>query len=202
MHAEVPEDGRARNKRATRNALRAAALSLARDRGLVNVTVDEIAAHAGVSTRTFFNYFATKEDAALIDVLTVDHDDLVAFASSKHRDTAWSELSALVTANVDGAHRDNPNLLHYMQLQAEDSLLQAHQIRRFSSFLRRLADATTQRLGYRVRDRLTAELMAGTAVTAVRVGLERWAAGGGRGRPGAHVARAFAVFDPAFGPPS
>jgi len=202
MDAAVHEDGRARSKRATRSALRSAVLTLARDRGLANVTVDEIAAHAGVSTRTFFNYFDTKEDAALIDVLAVDDDDLVAFAAAKDRTTAWSELSALVTANVDRSHRDNPNLLQYMQLQADDDLLQAHQIRRFSSFLRRLADATTRRLGHRVRDRLTAELMAGSAVTAVRVGLERWAAGGGRGRPGAHVARAFAAFDPAFGPPS
>lgn len=202
MDATGPENGRARSKRATRNALRAAVLALARDRGLAAVTVDEIAAHAGVSTRTFFNYFDTKEDAAVIDVLALDPDDLAAFAVAKDRATAWAELSALVTANIDRAHRDDPNLLQYMQLQSVDRALQAHQVGRFSSFLRELANATAQRLGQRVRDRLTAELMAGSSVTAVRVGLEQWAAGGGRGRPGTHVGRALAVFDPAFGPPS
>ncbi len=40
-----------------------AAFELARERGLANVRVPEIARAAGVSTRTFNNYFASKERA-------------------------------------------------------------------------------------------------------------------------------------------
>ncbi|MBR7743665.1 TetR family transcriptional regulator [Phycicoccus sp. BSK3Z-2] len=50
-------------KRRTRLRLHTAAVRLAVERGYQATTADEIAAAAGVSPRTFFNYFATKEDA-------------------------------------------------------------------------------------------------------------------------------------------
>lgn len=56
---------RARKKRETRRALHLAAVDLVTERGLGGVTTDEIAAAAGVSPRTFFNYFPTK-DAAVV----------------------------------------------------------------------------------------------------------------------------------------
>jgi AcrR family transcriptional regulator len=54
---------RARKKLATREALAAAALRLALERGLDNVRVDDIAAAAGVSPRTYNNYFSSREEA-------------------------------------------------------------------------------------------------------------------------------------------
>ena len=62
-------------KQQTRDALAAAALRLAADRGLDHITVEEISAAAAVSPRTFFNYFATKDDAVLSDS-TVDAADI------------------------------------------------------------------------------------------------------------------------------
>nr|WP_042188563.1 TetR family transcriptional regulator [Kibdelosporangium sp. MJ126-NF4]CEL18323.1 Transcriptional regulator, TetR family [Kibdelosporangium sp. MJ126-NF4]CTQ97807.1 Transcriptional regulator, TetR family [Kibdelosporangium sp. MJ126-NF4] len=56
---------RERKKLETRARLVKIAIRLAAERGLENVTVDDIAAEAGVSGRTFFNYFPSKEDAIL-----------------------------------------------------------------------------------------------------------------------------------------
>lgn len=54
---------RERKKADTRRALSDAALNLAFERGLENVTRDEIASLAGVSLRTFNNYFSGKYEA-------------------------------------------------------------------------------------------------------------------------------------------
>ncbi|MCP2164004.1 TetR/AcrR family transcriptional regulator [Goodfellowiella coeruleoviolacea] len=64
----TPETGcglRERKKLATRAALRHAAVTLYRQHGPDSVTVEDICAAAGVSPRTFFNYFETKDEAVL-----------------------------------------------------------------------------------------------------------------------------------------
>jgi AcrR family transcriptional regulator len=54
---------RERKKQATREALSRAALQLALEHGPENVRVDDIAAAAGVSPRTYNNYFASRAEA-------------------------------------------------------------------------------------------------------------------------------------------
>lgn len=61
-----PADGPSRrelNKAATRQAITDAALALLRSNGPGNFTVEDIADAAGISRRTFFNYFSSTEAA-------------------------------------------------------------------------------------------------------------------------------------------
>jgi AcrR family transcriptional regulator len=58
-----PTSRRELNKAATRQAITEAALTLLRSKGPGNFTVEDIADAAGISRRTFFNYFASTEAA-------------------------------------------------------------------------------------------------------------------------------------------
>ena len=73
---------RERKKRETRRALNLAALDLVEEKGFAAVTTEEIAARAGVSARTFFNYFPSKEAA----VIGTTAEELEAYAASLEED--------------------------------------------------------------------------------------------------------------------
>jgi AcrR family transcriptional regulator len=61
--ADVPVSRRELNKAATRQAITGSTLALLRQHGPGNFTVEDIAEAAGISRRTFFNYFSTTEAA-------------------------------------------------------------------------------------------------------------------------------------------
>ncbi|HXD27254.1 MAG TPA: TetR/AcrR family transcriptional regulator [Arthrobacter sp.] len=62
---ETPMTQRERNRLDTWNAVHDAAAAMALEDGPGAVTIESISTRAGVSKRTFFNYFPTKEDAIL-----------------------------------------------------------------------------------------------------------------------------------------
>ena len=66
--ASIDDDGgglRERKRTATKLAIITAARFLTAERGFSGYTVEELCEEVGISRRTFFNYFPTKEDAVL-----------------------------------------------------------------------------------------------------------------------------------------
>src|ERR1700712_5570993 len=86
---------RTEQKELTRQALVDAALTLIAERGFDAITTDDIAVTAGVSPRTFFRYFATKES-----VLLFGEDDFVTSFTGVYlaQPSSLGELEAIVAS--------------------------------------------------------------------------------------------------------
>lgn len=95
---------RERRRRETELALVSEARQLTADVGLAGFTLEQLCERAGVSRRTFFNYFASKEDAVLgMGLHRHDHDAEAAFLAGGTAEGAISptlldDLAALVSA--------------------------------------------------------------------------------------------------------
>ncbi|STX05505.1 TetR/AcrR family transcriptional regulator [Kocuria rosea] len=128
--------------RRTRRSLIAGARRLTAERGLAGFTVDELCAEVGISRRSFFNYFASKDDAVLgtpaRDPLEAFGEEFVAGGSAPDGAPLLSALQELVVrsfALLEGPH-DRTLLLDV--LRREPVLLQ----RLTETMERRLAELT------------------------------------------------------------
>ncbi|WP_329087429.1 MULTISPECIES: TetR/AcrR family transcriptional regulator [unclassified Streptosporangium] len=89
---------RERKKLRTRHALIAAAFELFMEKGYEQTTVSEIAAAADVSTRTFFSYFASKEDVVFHNARDGIERVLRVIAEPRPGDRAIDLLARAVTS--------------------------------------------------------------------------------------------------------
>jgi AcrR family transcriptional regulator len=97
---------RERKKAETRDALASAALRLADELGPDRVTVDDIASAAGVSPRTFFNYFASKEDAIVGSSESSAARLVQELAARPAREAPIDALRAAIHASADHLQTD------------------------------------------------------------------------------------------------
>jgi len=179
--SDEPSGLRERKKVATRQALSEAAMRLAVERGLDNVLVEDIAEVAGVSTRTFNNYFASKYEA--ICALQQDRAIRVgeALRSQPPGEPLWESVTQAVSSQFGPPVSQTgpggqplaewiagvrlvvtcPALVgEYMKVQG---LVQYH-----------LAAAIAERLGTSLESDMFPRIMAGAVAAAMQAAMERW----------------------------
>jgi AcrR family transcriptional regulator len=102
---------RERKKLDTRRALSDAAMELAFERGLENITREDIAARAGVSVRTFSNYFTGKYDALAYRQVERVRRSLAALQERPADEPLWEAIiaSLLEPLQIDGAENVVPS---------------------------------------------------------------------------------------------
>jgi AcrR family transcriptional regulator len=161
---------RQRKKQATRDALRAAALRLALEHGPENVRVEDIAEAAGVSPRTYNNYFPSREHA-IVAAVTAERASRVA-AAVAGRPTGVG-LGETVIEAVIGEYTDPGEHAREALLMITTSpALRARYVDTVTTIEDPLADAIAERC--QGMDRMTAQVLSACVGAAAKVALRQW----------------------------
>jgi AcrR family transcriptional regulator len=171
---------RERKKAATRHALSNAAMRLAIERGLENVLVEDIADAAGVSPRTFNNYFASKYEA--ICALPQDRAKRIgdALRARPAGEPLWESVTEAVTSQF--SPRGAPGLTGQalkdwkagIRLVVTSPPLVGEHLKVQWRAQRHLADAIAERLGTDPETDMFPRMLAGAVSAAMQAATERW----------------------------
>lgn len=170
---------RERRRLEARRSMVAAALELAATRPWAEVSVDEIAARAGVSRRTFFRTFETK-DAVLMDrrkeQLRVFRAELEGAEEERPLVAIERALEKLATTY----ERDKKRILAERALFESSRDLQAADRELDRQFEQVMVDALATRRGGDEEATRSARYFAAAAMGILRVAIDDWAARRGR----------------------
>jgi AcrR family transcriptional regulator len=196
--ADPPVSLRERKKLATRRQLRRAALELVAERGLANVTVEDIAEAADVSPRTFFNYFPSKEAvlfggepdraAALRDRVARLAPGVPAVEVLR---TVMAQDAEAMAAELRSLGGDPADWLRRMKVARTDPQVRAAQAAHMATIERAIGEGLATRLGADADTDLYPWVLAAAAVGVVRACMAFWAGSGGAVQLGRLVEQAF-----------
>lgn len=159
---------RERKKVATREALSAAALKLALENGLENVRVLDIADAAGVSPRTYNNYFSSLEEAI---VAAVTSERALRVAGALRARPEGEPLDEAVTEAVVEQYTWAPDS-EVLALITTAPRLRRQFVETVAQIRRPLASVIAVRIGS--DDMFVPNVLAEAVSAAVRVALEHW----------------------------
>jgi AcrR family transcriptional regulator len=192
---------RERKKQATKVALAGAAARLCLRDGVENVTVDDIAAEADVSPRTFFNYFVCKEEAIVAES-RLRAEQLINQLWSRPTDESIADsLRATMLLLVHDAVPETKHWVAEIRMLHRTPSLLPYQLGSYAAIERLLAEVIADRTGTDADRDMFPRLVAGVTVAATRVALIQWLDSSDRAPLRDFVERALDQLAPAFVPP-
>ena len=165
---------RERKKEATREALHEAALRLAAERGPDGVTIDDISDAAGVSRRTFSNYFGSKEEVFLHRDQARMRTLLELIQARPARESAWTALTQAAFELYALVGERDPLWLAQTRLVRTHPSLAAHQVAAYAAMERDVAALIAPRLTPDPWLQLRARVMAAAYLCTLRIALQTW----------------------------
>ncbi|KAA2266980.1 TetR family transcriptional regulator [Solihabitans fulvus] len=161
---------RERKKVATRESLSAAALRLALEHGPENVRVDDIAEAAGVSPRTYNNYFSSREQAIVAAIAAERALRVGAALRARPADEPLAE--AVIEAVVEQYGAGSEPTGDALMLITSTPGLRAEFVDTVAGIEQPLAAAIAARTGS--DDELGIAVLAAAVSAAARVAVARW----------------------------
>lgn len=157
------------------------AMGLFLERGFEQTTIDDIAAAAGISRRSFFRYFGTKEDIVLGDLAAQGELIRDALEARPAAEDAWTALlNALAAAPRLG--QDETAMLKVSKMLYETPSLRARSIEKHFQWQALFTPEIRRRLGAAPGDELDlrADAIVACVLTCLDVAGEAWTRGDGR----------------------
>lgn len=167
---------RERKKARTREAIIDAALDLFESKGYDHTTVDDIAAAADVSPRTFFRYFESKLDLIMARSGT-KHAELGPMLAARPAGEGVLEAVRHVMRDELEAQLGDPLVVREFQVMLTTPSLRTLAREHFYEEEAGMVDAVAARLGLG-HDDLTAHVAAGVIASAMWITVNRWTAEG------------------------
>ena len=179
----APPSRRQAHKLRTQRALQQAALELFAERGYDATTTDEIAALAGVSARTFFRYFPTKESVLFVGEYGWFQSFTKQFLAQPDDIGDLQAIRQTLIALAPGLAERRTTLLLYEKSVASSPTLRGGVHDRQQDDIATVAEAIATRRGIEAADdRCTA--LAAVVLLTYRNALMRWLNGPASGEPG------------------
>ena len=138
-------DLRATQAQRTRAAIRAAALTLTRERGYSAMTVDDVAVLAGVSRRTVFNHFSSKADLLVVGLEPPDPEVVEAFINGSG--SLLEDLGVLLASGAEAVASERGWLLSFPEIVRDNPEIERTIHERLRAIAVSLTDAASRRLG-------------------------------------------------------
>ncbi|MGW0521680.1 acyl-CoA-like ligand-binding transcription factor [Crossiella sp. NPDC003009] len=167
---------RERKKAATRQALSWAAVRLAVERGLDNVLVEDIAAEAGVSARTFNNYFSGKAEAIAYRHLERARQIGVRLRERPAAEPLWTAVAEAVLGHFQAMAEAPPDPAWQagVRLMTAEPSVVGEFLKASAQADQEFAEVVAERTGTDVRRDLYPRLVAGSVSSAIAVATELW----------------------------
>ena len=183
----------ARKRQLVRDELSAAAMKLLAHQGFEETTIDQITAAAGVSRRTFFRYFKSKEDVVIEFLGGVGTRARAELAARPLDETPGVALRHALSVFVDTCCEHPAKSLPLIRLTLRTPALRARYLDRRHQWQTELAAELARRAGLDTAEDMRPALTAAIALTAFDAALAQWVSHDGNDDLYGLVDQAFAL---------